>query len=929
MSATSRVIVFHYAVGCSDFVRKFWEAFCVVDKEIQAAFWNTDINRFDLLAAEDYDHRGLTRPQRVSDERTPLDVSHRGTIGWVVIPEIFSSTISTCQMVEVDLILEAKRLKAKSGFIFHGAEGLRSDSQVVRFAYERYMQALLLADAILPVSRIAENEIVRFVVQDQMADYIPSISKVAYPADPAGGSARWIEYVREIRGALTKVGNIARLLTDIWLLDCAAGRNSSSQYTTSLTAAFNRKGICVHRVVWDPRRRQISIAGTGSDAISKKKMPLAESGASCRWLIALHPSSNSMVEALATEAHKHQLQVAAIIDDLADANPEGERPGPDALAQLDKVLASSPESGQALKEMMLGWRGKLVSAETRLQTIPRPNEGPWQHRATAPRIEAVESVRIGVFATERMRPSILKELQHAQLDSALGLEVALSDTVDAKIEKPARFVPIKMISDIADLGMGNGDKSSTFALADFIIHAGTAVGREGLLAECLWRGIPCLLHAEDATTFDAYKPGALIVDMRDSHEFLRAVLTMLRPATRRSLIDEAIAQPIRTWDEYAAELTMELANDRLADNMSRSTSFKPKSNVALQVLGKRPKLSICISTYNRAGWLAVNLRNLFEQLPAHDGSIELVVVDNTSPDETPQVVKPYLSRSDFRYHRNPANVGMLGNLAVTSQVARGEYVWILGDDDLTRPGTISKVLKVLNSHDDLSLIYMNYGYTFEQDPERVVSLQAFLNNYNVLEPEGDDKFGTVASIAAGSENFYTAIYCIIFRRDHAMRAYGQDTSGRIFSTIESCIPTSFYILNFMADLPAYWIGSHALIMNSNVSWVPYSPLFELEHFPRAWDLAEAYGTPSHEVDKRREDRLPHTVNAWLTAFQNDEAGNCAYIDAGRVLMRIKYIDKLRDHIPSMYAAYKKAHANSNPAATVQPETLFAAFRDLI
>ncbi len=112
-------------------------------------------------------------------------------------------------------------------------------------------------------------------------------------------------------------------------------------------------------------------------------------------------------------------------------------------------------------------------------------------------------------------------------------------------------------------------------------------------------------------------------------------------------------------------------------------------------LQRRPLLSLCISTYNRAAWLELNLRNIFSQIPDERDDLEILVVDNAALDRTPDVIKPFLHRKEFRYVRNARNVGMLGNLAVTAQKARGEYVWIIGDDDLTRPGVINRTLDVL------------------------------------------------------------------------------------------------------------------------------------------------------------------------------------------------------------------------------------------
>src|SRR5207244_6413760 len=84
-----------------------------------------------------------------------------------------------------------------------------------------------------------------------------------------------------------------------------------------------------------------------------------------------------------------------------------------------------------------------------------------------------------------------------------------------------------------------------------------------------------------------------------------------------------------------------------------SDSFRQQ----FMTLQKRPLLSICITTYNRAEWLKLSLVNLARMLPIPRAEVEIVVCDNTSVDHSADVVRPYLSRPDFRYYRNSLTVG--------------------------------------------------------------------------------------------------------------------------------------------------------------------------------------------------------------------------------------------------------------------------------
>jgi hypothetical protein len=380
------------------------------------------------------------------------------------------------------------------------------------------------------------------------------------------------------------------------------------------------------------------------------------------------------------------------------------------------------------------------------------------------------------------------------------------------------------------------------------------------------------------------------------------------------------------WHAYAKKLARLLIDDKPDRHVMALQRMEPASarNLMPQ-LAKRPKLSLCISTYNRAKWLDANLANIFRQIGEPRSDLEVLVVDNCSTDDTPRVGEKYRYRPEFTFIRNPVNVGMLGNLAVTSQRAAGEYFWILGDDDLTRNGTIERILGLLDAHAELELIYLNYGYTSEGDPANVPDFDAFLDHYNVLQPACADEFSNVAQIAAKTENFYTAIYSHIYRRDHGMRSYCQDTSGRTFSTIAACIPTTNYVLRYMMESPAYWLGEPQLVMNSNVSWSDYGAMLELEHLPAAWDLAERAGSPVEQVDMRRANRLWLTEMNWRDLFENDVVGNAAYISPQRTIMRLCHLPEFEKYAPEFGRIYQVAHNAGNPAAALDPAVLFGAF----
>lgn len=112
------------------------------------------------------------------------------------------------------------------------------------------------------------------------------------------------------------------------------------------------------------------------------------------------------------------------------------------------------------------------------------------------------------------------------------------------------------------------------------------------------------------------------------------------------------------------------------------------------------KLSICIPTYNRGAYIGETLESIVCQ---ENDSVEIVVSDNASRDETEAVVKSYAAKfSSLRYHRFKENQGADANYLKVVELAQGEFCWLLGSDDIIELNAIGHVLKVIDSHTELS-----------------------------------------------------------------------------------------------------------------------------------------------------------------------------------------------------------------------------------
>lgn len=123
---------------------------------------------------------------------------------------------------------------------------------------------------------------------------------------------------------------------------------------------------------------------------------------------------------------------------------------------------------------------------------------------------------------------------------------------------------------------------------------------------------------------------------------------------------------------------------------------------------KNPFLSFCIPTYNNANELRTTVESIIEQIITID-FIEIIISDNCSQDETEKIGKEFALRyTQIKFIRNEVNVGPGRNIFNALKLARGEFLWLLGDDKLI-PGAISSVLSAIENCEALpAAIFVNW-----------------------------------------------------------------------------------------------------------------------------------------------------------------------------------------------------------------------------
>lgn len=156
------------------------------------------------------------------------------------------------------------------------------------------------------------------------------------------------------------------------------------------------------------------------------------------------------------------------------------------------------------------------------------------------------------------------------------------------------------------------------------------------------------------------------------------------------------------------------------------------------------KISVVASIYNGEKYLIEQLDSLRLQTRQPD---EVLLFDDGSTDNTPQIVEGYLKKydlSNWKYTVNATNKGWRRNFMEGMWSATGELVFSCDQDDIWRKDKLAIMTDIMAKHPEISLLVSNYRMFFEDGSEKVgmykndqqLKKVALENNYLLVKSPG-------------------------------------------------------------------------------------------------------------------------------------------------------------------------------------------------
>jgi glycosyltransferase involved in cell wall biosynthesis len=247
------------------------------------------------------------------------------------------------------------------------------------------------------------------------------------------------------------------------------------------------------------------------------------------------------------------------------------------------------------------------------------------------------------------------------------------------------------------------------------------------------------------------------------------------------------------------------------------------------------KISICIPTYNRAD----NLINCLESIVVNEKislvDFEVCIADNFSNDNTESIVKTYQKKLPINYYKSSNNVGRVRNYLNVVSIASGDFIWLIGDDDLLLPNAIFEINDLISSNQEVEFFYINsfclasdYLASFDK-PFNTKNLPKNMPKFSSWSVDGEMEFMSLINPKI-SFDFLGGMFLSVFKRENWISnenalSIEALNDKREFSHFDNTFPHVKIFSRAFSNSKAYFYSSPLTINLSGArEWTSLSPL---------------------------------------------------------------------------------------------------------
>lgn len=311
-------------------------------------------------------------------------------------------------------------------------------------------------------------------------------------------------------------------------------------------------------------------------------------------------------------------------------------------------------------------------------------------------------------------------------------------------------------------------------------------------------------------------------------------------------------------------------------------------------------LSICIPTFNREKYLQNCLDSIVEAKKNKKIKFEVCVSDNGSAIKIDHLIKFYKKRIKIKFNRFNKNYGFAVNMLKTISMAEGEFVWVIGDDDLLLPNAFQKLHYLLNKNPKIDFFYINsYIFSFNNlekfsEPIHIKNLPKNMQKFSSEKKSKSLDFWKLINPKI-SYDFLTGIFFSVFRRKIFIKNIYVINKDLIknkapWSSLDITVPHVKIFANAFAKSKAYFCAKPLSVnLHGAREWTNFYEFLEIVRIPEILDYYRSKGLNFFQYIYCKNFALRNFFNFFLKIFiSGEKAGSNLINFKSNILYNLMY-----------------------------------------
>ena len=266
-------------------------------------------------------------------------------------------------------------------------------------------------------------------------------------------------------------------------------------------------------------------------------------------------------------------------------------------------------------------------------------------------------------------------------------------------------------------------------------------------------------------------------------------------------------------------------------------------------------LSICIPNYNRSKYLNNCLYSILLAKSFSSLKFEICISDNGSKENILSIINYYKKKGlQINFKRNSKNLGFGANFHKVVKMAKGEFIWLIGNDDLLYIDALKKLENLFYKNKDVDFFFINSSslnskFVFKhKQPFNTKKIPRNLSNFSKIKKSKKTKFFDLIDPLV-SWDFMLAMFLTIYRREKFIKNFNlldkkKLKDSGVWSTIDNTVPHVKVFSHAFKDSICY-LQAKPLSVNlfGEKGWSNIYPFVMIVRIPEIIDIYRKNGLP--------------------------------------------------------------------------------------